>query len=125
MKFLVSFAAALVLICLGVTVLILTGVYNVAATVPDTGLERIIFSAAMRNSVLSHAGRDMEQVRGEEQVRPDFENITKCASSVMALRGKSKARSARACIPVLRILPKHRAGGTALSCSGSSRMESK
>ena len=91
MKFIAGFVAAIVLICIGALIVIMTGVYNIAATVPHIGFERIIFSTAMRNSVLSHAGSDTEHVTSEEQVRAGFQEYNEMCIVCHRAPGKEQS----------------------------------
>jgi mono/diheme cytochrome c family protein len=91
MKFVAGFVAAIVVICISALVVIITGAYNIAATVPHTGFERIIFSTTMRNSVLSRAGSDTEHVTGEEQVREGFREYNEMCITCHGAPGKEQS----------------------------------
>jgi mono/diheme cytochrome c family protein len=74
MKFFAGFVAALVVSALGAFLVIVSGAYNVAATVPHTELERVIFNSTMRYSVRAHAGKELREAWSEDQVRRGFED---------------------------------------------------
>ena len=55
--------------------MIVSGAYNVAATVPHTELERVILNSTMRYSVRAHAGMDLQGAWTRDQVRNGFEDF--------------------------------------------------
>ena len=73
MKFIVGFVVAIVAIIVTAALMIVTGIYNVAATVPHTALERTILATVMFYSVRSHAGSDVDKSWNEDQIRLGFE----------------------------------------------------
>jgi mono/diheme cytochrome c family protein len=72
MRFLSGFIAAFLLVALGAYVAIITGAYNVAATVPDTEAERVILDSAMTHSVRAHVGTESPQSWSDEQIKNGF-----------------------------------------------------
>ncbi|MBX6375155.1 MAG: cytochrome c [Acetobacteraceae bacterium] len=72
-RFVLGFIVAiLVLAAVGLAV-VFTGAFNVAASVPHTGLETWVLSTTMRNSVRRHAeGIAVPASIGEDQVREGF-----------------------------------------------------
>jgi mono/diheme cytochrome c family protein len=74
MRFLAGFVTALILGALAAYLLIISGTYDVAATVPDTAIERTIFSAIMRDSVQARAGNESPRTWDDEQIRTGFEH---------------------------------------------------
>ena len=73
MTIIVGFVVSIVAIIATAALMITTGIYNVAATVPHTALERAILSSVMFYSVRSHAGSDVNQTWNEDQIRQGFE----------------------------------------------------
>jgi mono/diheme cytochrome c family protein len=73
MKFIAGVVVALVAITLIAVLVIITGVYNIAATVPHTGFERLILSNAMVYSVRSHSGPDVAKTWNEAELREGFQ----------------------------------------------------
>jgi mono/diheme cytochrome c family protein len=91
MKLLVGFIMAFAVIAVGAVLVIFSGVYNVAATAPDTPLERIILSTTMRYSVRAHAGSEVEVTWTEDQVKNGFEEYE--GMCVICHGGPGKERS--------------------------------
>ncbi|PWB89080.1 cytochrome C class I protein [Methylocystis sp. MitZ-2018] len=74
MKFLAGFVTAFVVSALGAFLMIVSGSYNVAATVPHTELERVILNSTMRYSVRARAGKELREAWSEDQVRKGFKD---------------------------------------------------
>jgi mono/diheme cytochrome c family protein len=55
MRFMMGFLAAFVILILGAGVVTFTGLYNVAASVPDAGIVKWLLSTNMERSVANHA----------------------------------------------------------------------
>ena len=72
MKFIAGFVTAIVVIAALAVAVIVSGAYNIAATVPHTGFERLILSNAMLYSVRSHADQDVTRTWNEDQLREGF-----------------------------------------------------
>jgi mono/diheme cytochrome c family protein len=72
MKFVAGFLTALAVSALAAILIIVSGVYDVAATLPHTGLGRVILNSTMRFSVRAHAGDDVQKTWSEDQVREGF-----------------------------------------------------
>ncbi len=89
-KFLAGFIAAFVVVALAATVVILSGVYDVAATVPHTALEELILSSTMRYSVEAHAGNESRETWSEEQVREGFKQYDEMCIICHAAPGKER-----------------------------------
>ena len=53
-------------------IVIVSGVYNVAATAPRTALVRVILNWTMRSSVRVHAGNESPETWSEDQARKGF-----------------------------------------------------
>jgi len=98
-KFFAGFVVAIVVICLGVFVTIMTGVYNIAATVPHTRFERILLSTAMRNAVISRADNDAENARDEEQVREGFQEYNEMCIICHGAPGKEQTDVSKGLTP--------------------------
>jgi hypothetical protein len=75
MKFIAGLIAAVVAIGLIAVLAIVTGAYNIAATVPHSGFERLILSNAMVYSVRSHSGPDVAKTWDEEELREGFQEL--------------------------------------------------
>jgi mono/diheme cytochrome c family protein len=73
MKFVAGFITAIVVMAVGGVLVIFTGAFNVAATAPDTSLERTILHAAMRYSVRSHAAEDVHEASSDDRTREGFQ----------------------------------------------------
>ncbi len=73
MKFVAGLVTAVVAIALVAVLAIITGVYNVAATVPHTSFERLILNNAMAYSVRSHSGPDVAKTWNERELREGFQ----------------------------------------------------
>ncbi len=99
MKFLAGFVVAIIVICLGAFAAAMTGIYNIAATVPHTGLERIIFSTVMRNSVISRAANNVENVRSEDQVRKGFREYAEMCTICHGAPGKEQSEISKGMHP--------------------------
>jgi mono/diheme cytochrome c family protein len=74
MKFLAGFVTAFIVSALGAFLVIVSGVYNVAATAPHTALARVVLSWTMRNSVRAHAGSESPETWSEDQIRKGFKD---------------------------------------------------
>jgi hypothetical protein len=74
MKFLAGFVTAFIVCALGAFLVIVSGVYNVAATALHTALVRVILNWTMRNSVRAHAGNELRETWSEDQARKGFKN---------------------------------------------------
>ena len=61
MRFFAGFISAFVVSAIAAFGAIVSGAYNVAATVPHTELERVIFNSTMRYSVRAHAGNELRE----------------------------------------------------------------
>lgn len=101
MKFLAGFATALVVIAIGIFVVIVTGAYNVAATVPHTALARIILHSAMHHSVLAHAGKDLRETTtwSEQQVRRGFKEYNEMCVVCHGAPGKERTDISKGLLP--------------------------
>src|SRR5215471_7796221 len=73
MKFIAGFITALVLIIVVAAVTTVTGGYNVAATVPETGFERMLLGNIMSFSVRTHAGPDVSKTWNHDQMHEGFQ----------------------------------------------------
>ncbi len=74
MRFLAGFITALIVSAVVAFLAIVSGAYNVAATVPHTELERIILNSTMLYSVRAHAGKQLRQSWSEDQIRSGFKD---------------------------------------------------
>jgi mono/diheme cytochrome c family protein len=72
MKFLIGFLTAFGVSALVIFLVIISGAYNVAATVPHSALERVILNSAMVYSVRAHAGKESREAWSDEQIRDGF-----------------------------------------------------
>jgi mono/diheme cytochrome c family protein len=72
-KFIAGFVTAIVLLVVVASLVTLTGAYNVAATISETGLERIILRNVMFNSVRAHSDHDVSKTWNEDQVQEGFQ----------------------------------------------------
>ena len=90
MRFLAGFVAAFVVSALAAFLVIISGAYNVAATAPETGLERLIFNSTMRQSVRARAGKEQREVWSEDQVRSGFEEYDSMCIICHAAPGKER-----------------------------------
>ena len=91
MKFLAGFVAAFIVSALGAFLVIVNGVYNVAATVPHTELERVILNSTMRYSVRAHAGTELREAWSEDQVRKGFEDYDQMCIVCHGAPGKERS----------------------------------
>ena len=91
MKFLAGFVAACVVGALAAFLVIISGAYNVAATVPHTELERVILNSTMRHSVRAHAGKELREVWSEDQVRRGFEEYNAMCIVCHGAPGKERS----------------------------------
>ena len=91
MKFLAGFVAACVVGALAAFLVIISGAYNVAATVPHTELERVILNSTMRHSVRAHAGKALREVWSEDQVRRGFEEYNAMCIVCHGAPGKERS----------------------------------
>jgi hypothetical protein len=89
MKFFAGFISAFVMSVLISFLVIVSGAYNVAATVPHTQLERVILNSTMLHSVRAHAGKELREVWSEEQVRKGFEEYDEMCIICHAAPGKA------------------------------------
>lgn len=76
MRFLAGFITAFAVIALGAAITILSGIYNVAATVPASGLEHLVL-----RSVMVEPMREMKCKRNgmRQRSETDFVNMARCA----------------------------------------------
>ncbi|MBG0800182.1 cytochrome c [Methylocystis sp. H4A] len=91
MKFLAGFVTAFIVSAVGAFLVIVSGVYDVAATAPHTPLGRAIFSWTMRNSVRVHAGNESPETWSEDQARKGFKDYD--AMCVICHSAPGKERS--------------------------------
>lgn len=74
MRFLAGFITALIVSAVVAFLVIVSGTYNVAATVPHAELERIILNSTMLYSVRAHAEKEARQSWSEDQLRRGFKD---------------------------------------------------
>lgn len=91
MKFLTGFVTAFIVSALGAFLVIVSSVYNVAATAPHTALVRVILNWTMRNSVRVHAGNESPETWSEDQARKGFKDYD--AMCVICHSAPGKERS--------------------------------
>ncbi len=72
LRFLAGFATALVVLAVVAVLLIFTGAYNVAASVPHSDIEFTILHTVMRNSVIARAPAESRDIWSEEEVRREL-----------------------------------------------------
>lgn len=72
-KFVAGFVTAILLIIIAAVVIIVTGKYDVAATVPENGFERMVLGNVMSFSVRAHAGPDVSKTWTHEQMHQGFQ----------------------------------------------------
>jgi len=72
-RFVAGFITAIVLTVVAAAVVSVTGVYNVAATFPQSELERIILGNVMLHSVRAHSAHDVSKTWNEDQIREGFQ----------------------------------------------------
>jgi hypothetical protein len=84
MKFLTGFVIAFIVSALGAFLVIVSSVYNVAATAPHTALVRVILNWTMRNSVRVHAGTSRRKHGARIRRERDLKTMTPCASFATA-----------------------------------------
>jgi mono/diheme cytochrome c family protein len=92
MKLLVGIAGALFIIALGGFLFIVGGLYNVAATSPDLGLENLVLHSTMRYSVQARAGTASKQSWSDVEIGEGFKDYD--AMCVVCHAAPSKERSA-------------------------------
>src|SRR5262249_56905203 len=73
MKFIAGFVTAIVLIIIAAAVVTVTGTYNVAATAPENGFERMVLGNVMSFSVRAHAGADVSKTWTHDQMHEGFQ----------------------------------------------------
>ncbi len=88
MKFIVGLITAVVAIGLIAVLAIVTGAYNIAATVPHSGFERLILNNAMVYSVRSHSGPDVAKRWDEEELREGFQEYNEMCIHCHGAPGK-------------------------------------
>ncbi|MBO0733031.1 MAG: cytochrome c [Methylocapsa sp.] len=72
MRFFAGFIIAFAIIALGAAITIISGVYNVAATVPASGFEHLILHSIMLDSVRAHARNEVQKEWTEAEVIDGF-----------------------------------------------------
>lgn len=91
MRFLSGFIAAFLLIALGAFITIVSGAYNVAATVPDTEAEHVLLESTMGYSVRAHAGTESPQSWSDAQINNGFQQYNEMC--VICHRAPGKERT--------------------------------
>jgi mono/diheme cytochrome c family protein len=91
MKFLAGFVTAFIVSAIGAFLVMVSGVYNVAATAPHTALVRVVLNWTMRNSVRVHAGNESPETWSEDQARKGFKDYD--AMCVICHSAPGKERS--------------------------------
>jgi mono/diheme cytochrome c family protein len=99
MKFLAGFIAALVVGALAAFLVIISGAYNVAATVPETALERLVLSSTMRHSVRARADAQAPRSWTEEQVKDGFQHYGDMCVFCHAAPGKERGPASKGMRP--------------------------
>lgn len=91
MKFLAGFVTAFIVIALTAFLVVVSGVYNVAATTPHTPLARVILAWTMRNSVRVHAGNESPETWSEDRVRKGFKDYDDMCIICHSAPGKERS----------------------------------
>ncbi len=91
MKFLAGFVTAFIVSAVGAFLVIVSGVYDVAATAPHTPLGRAILSWTMRNSVRVHAGNESPETWSEDQARKGFKDYDAMCIICQSAPGKERS----------------------------------
>ncbi len=90
MRFVFGFVTALILAALAAYLLIISGAYDVAATVPDTAIERFILNATMRDSVEARAGKESPRTWDEDQIKMGFQHYDGMCVTCHGAPGKER-----------------------------------
>jgi mono/diheme cytochrome c family protein len=99
MRFVFGFVTALILGALAAFPLIISGAYNVAATVPDTGIERIILNTTMRDSVRARAGKESPRTWDEDQIKMGFRHYDGMCVTCHGAPGKERTEISKGLRP--------------------------
>jgi mono/diheme cytochrome c family protein len=91
MRFLAGVLTAFAVSALVIFLVIISGAYNVAATVPHSALERVILNSAMVYSVRVHAGKESREAWSEEQVRDGFKEYDAMCTVCHGAPGKERS----------------------------------
>ena len=91
MKFLAGFVTAFIVCALGAFLVIVSGIYNVAATAPHTALVRVILNWTMRSSVRAHAGNELRETWSEDQARKGFKDYDAMCIICHSAPGKERS----------------------------------
>lgn len=89
MRFLVGFVAAFVIGIVVAFFVIISGAYNVAATVPHTKLEHIIFNSTMAYSVRAHAKEEAPESWSQDEIKSGFKNYNEMCVICHGAPGKA------------------------------------
>jgi mono/diheme cytochrome c family protein len=99
MKFIAGFIAAFAVSAFVAFLLIVSGVYDVAAAVPESALERLILNSTMRNSVRARAGEGAPRSWTEDQVKEGFEHYDDMCIFCHAAPGKERTAASKGMRP--------------------------
>ncbi len=88
MRFFAGFVTALVLVAILAVLVIFTGAYNVAASVPHSKLEFTILHMTMRSSVIARAGTESREAWSDAEVRDGFKDFDEMCIICHAAPGK-------------------------------------
>jgi mono/diheme cytochrome c family protein len=92
MKFIGGFVTALAISALVAIMVVVSGIYNVSATVPHTELERLILNSTMHYSVRAHAGEDSQKSWSDGQVREGFKEYNDMCIICHGAPGKERSK---------------------------------
>jgi mono/diheme cytochrome c family protein len=88
MKFVAGLLTAFIFAALTLVLAVVTGAFNVSATVPNTGLESLILSNTMAYSIRLRAGRDVTKAWNQDQLRNGFEEYDEMCKYCHGAPGK-------------------------------------
>jgi mono/diheme cytochrome c family protein len=91
MNFFAGVAASIIVGALVSAITIISGAFDVAAIVPDSGLKRVVLHLTMRRSVQAHAGAGFQETWSDEQIRDGFEDYNAMCIICHAAPGKERS----------------------------------